>query len=184
LVPDHNAESQPAGLLTGLHGFPWPERRVDAKCTQQDRAVDGIDMRHKVDRYHRVVPAENCTSGIYAGRDELVRPRIPKPPRARPLVTGFVELGGRVVEERDVYRAQQATIVGPLTIWLGRPPLTSALRSRFGGTSYPRRVVTAHDEYRVQWSRGTSGMPVATWLAATAGALKRRYQVDVVIPNV
>lgn len=183
LVPDHATEGEAGTLLTGLYGFPWRDRQVDAKCTQQDRAVDGVDMRTRVDRYHRVVPAEHCTCGIYAGRDELVNPRVPKPPRGRPLVTGFVELGGHMIQEAEVYRAQRATIVGPLTIWMGRMPFGVAAAARLGGPALPARVVTARDEYRVLWTRSKAGTAIAEWLPAVAAALTRRYAVQVVAPE-
>jgi hypothetical protein len=141
-------------------------------------------MRIRVDRYHRVVPAEHCTCGIYAGRDELVNPRVPKPPRGRPLVTGFVELGGHIIQEPQVYRAQRATIVGPLTIWVGRMPLGIAATSRLGKRAHPARVVTACSEYRVLWTRGKAGTPIAEWLASVTTALTRRYAVQVIAPEV
>lgn len=184
LVPDHGTDGEPGTLLTGLYGFPWRDRQVDAKCTQQDRAVDGVDMRTRVDRYHRVVPAEHCTCGIYAGRDELVNPRVPKPPRGRPLVTGFVELGGHMIQEPEVYRAQRATIVGPLTIWVGRMPPGVAAAARLGKRARPVRVVTARDEYRVLWTRGKVGTPIGEWLASVTTALTLRYAVQVIAPEV
>jgi hypothetical protein len=181
VVPDTPPGGQPVALLTGIFGFPWREPVIDAKCTEQDRAVLGVDMAKQVDRHHRVVPDPSCTCGIYAGRDELVRPRIARPPRSRPLVTGFVALAGRVIQERDVYRAQQARIVGPLTLWLGRPPLSAAAVARaLGRRPRPQRVVTVRDRFEVVWTASRAGTPVAEWLARTAGELARRYGVDVI----
>jgi hypothetical protein len=89
-----------------------------------------------------------------------------------------------MIQEPEVYRAQRATIVGPLTIWVGRMPPGVAAAARLGKRARPVRVVTARDEYRVLWTRGKAGTPIAEWLASVTTALTRRYEVQVIAPEV
>jgi hypothetical protein len=131
-----------------------------------------------------VIPDPHCSCGIYAGLDELTRTRDPKPPRRVPFVTGFVALSGRVLVDRELLRAQHATIIGPLALTVGRRPMwhdfvphTAATRSA--------RVVTDRSAFRILWTRRDVGETGELWLKRTARALTAHYRapVEIVIPN-
>jgi hypothetical protein len=178
LTPERGPRNSVQPLLTGLYGFPWYAADVAAKCTMRDRAGGYLASgAFTVDRHHRVIPDPFCTCGIYAGRDELTVPR-PHPVRTVPFATGFVELRGRVLATPDGFRAQQARIVGPLTIAPGRPPVSAAVAMRLGVGLTPNRVVTGPSGYHTLWRSSTSNR-LDAWLRDTAAKLSDRYHVNV-----
>lgn len=178
LVPESGPRHTVRPLLTGLYGFPWYSTKVDAKCTQRDRAHGYLASgAFTLDRHHEVIPDPYCTCGIYAGRDELALPR-PHPVRGVPFVTGFVSLEGRVLATPDGYRAQQASIIGPLTITPGRPPPSVAVAHRFGIDLVANRVITSAAGYRTLWRRRAAA-GLGMWLGTMADQLADRYGVPV-----
>ena len=105
---------------------------MDAKCTIRDRRLGGgAGVSTKVDRHHRRIPAEDCTCGIYGSADEALE-GVHLAPSGVPLVTGLVELSGRVIRSGSHLRAQHASIVGPLALDLGRPPFGVSMLRRIG----------------------------------------------------
>lgn len=182
LAPERGPRGQITPVLTGLYGFPWRSPHADAKCIVRDRARGYLASgTFTLDRHHAVIPDPYCTCGIYAGRDELVVPRT-HPARGMPYVTGFVALRGRVLVTPTGYRAQQAHVVGPLTIHPGRPPLGVALARRFGAPLVPSRVVTGPIGYRTLW-RPRRADALDTWLDETTVQLNHRYGVPVAVSS-
>lgn len=163
VIPD--ARGTP--VLTGLLGFPWKERVLEARCT----AIDSTNGRY-VGRYHRAVPALGCTCGIYAARNELEPQGLPCPPRGEPVVQGFVQLTGRLIEGSDSIRAERAEIVGPLVVRPGRPPWSRR-------SAEPSAIQTGRDHYRVRWRSKPSGV-TSTVFQDLAGELAARYQCAVI----
>jgi len=106
--------------------------------------------------------------------------------RGSVLVTGFVRLSGRVLVSESVYRAEEAQILGPLTIV---PPPPGRLRgafARWGVSQCPRRVWQDADRFVFWYSGGRRGLPIGEWMWRTNEALASRYSVEVVglIPGV
>ncbi len=165
--------------LTGLYGFPWREPRMQAKCTEtQIVGSDELFRSLRVDRRHLRVPSPDCTCGIYAAdqptRGWLQRLNL----RNSVIVSGFVRLSGRVVVTGDTYRAEEAEIVGPLTI---TPPPTRWLRSvgrRWGLNQQITRVTEDADGF-LFWYSGRRGISFGEWYKQMSTALSRRYAVEV-----
>ena len=182
LVRPMRLGTDPEPILTGVFGFPWREPELDAKCAIQD--LDTCATRPgpvRVDRHHPTIPHPGCTCGIYASTDLLATPATDLLPAATPVVTGFVELSGRLLTRGSVVRAQHARIIGPLTIGPGRPPLTVRLARRAGLSLEPTRVALEEQRYRVVWGAGRIGETYDEWLAAAASGLSSRYRVSVVV---
>lgn len=175
-------ENHPADpVLTGLHGFRWPSAEMDAKCIVQDPVSDSTNTtRTKVDRHHRVIPDPDCSCGIYAGADELTASRDPLPPRSVPFVAGFVSLTGRVLSDGRLLRAQHATIIGPLSLALGRRPRWHRLAPS-ATSSLAARITTDRNSYRTLWTNRRVGEAATPWLERTAQALISRYDTVVEI---
>ncbi|MEE9532912.1 MAG: hypothetical protein V3W06_00720, partial [Acidimicrobiia bacterium] len=89
-------------------------------------------------------------------------------------------LSGRVVVAGATYRAEEAQIVGPLTIT--PPPLRWLRRvgARWGVNQQVRRVTEDADRYLVWYSDGRRGTPVGEWYKQMSEALGSRYSVEVV----
>lgn len=167
--------------LAGLFGFPWPEPIVQAKCTQSRPAGPGdLFGTVRMDQTHRAVPSIGCTCGIYAG-DQLRLGWLARSSlRTAVLVSGFVRLSGRVLENRGVYRAEEASIVGPLSIAIPAPGRIRRRGREFGLRQQVARVVADGDVYRARFGRRGPGEPVEHWLRETRAALAVRYDVAVV----
>lgn len=180
LLTAHGSAQRP--ILTGLYGFRWPESEIDAKCLHMDQALgDYKPGQRKLSRYHPVIPDPHCSCGIYAATDELRLEDMPTPPSNTPYVTGFVALSGQIFVDGNHLRAQHASIVGPLSLSVGRRPRWHRLTAG-AMDSRPSRVVVDHTRYRTIWSRGRTGMSGALWLSKTSHALSVRYGVGVT-PN-
>lgn len=166
-----------APILTGIFGYPWPAATLDARCLHTERTSPLPFTTATTGRYHRVVPDPACTCGVYAVRDPIQgAPRFVRV-RSEPVVTGLVRLSGRVLAEPDRFRAQRATIVGPVALALPPPPLPVRL---VAPAARPRRVFPDAARYRVSWAGGSRGEPVARWRERTTAALMERYGVPVV----
>lgn len=164
-------------LLTGLLGFPWPSPHLEAKCLSDDRdAALPSWTSYRLDRHHAVIPDPGCSCGITATAGEPTGPPWYLHPRAVPIVSGFVGLSGRLIARNGRYRAQRATIMGPLLFEPPRPTRWAALSS---GPS-PKRVVLEHHRYRIAFTSGRRGVPFEEWIHQTGGALEDRYAVSVV----
>jgi hypothetical protein len=173
VAPEHHRRGAAEPILTGLFGYPWRRAELDAHCTRDEPVPTAT---HRA-RHHPIVPHPECTCGIYAGRDELITARIPQPAAAQPFAAGFVELSGRILLGPTGYRAQRATIVGPLTLGFGRRPhlLLGAAR-----TTPPVGVRITPHRYRAVWRTRRGVAPLGEWLEETAAALRQRYGVPVV----
>lgn len=168
-------------ILTGVFGFPWRSGDLDAKCTIQVRDAGASHAgRPRVDRHHPTIPDPGCTCGIYGSTNLLEPPAAELLPSAVPVVTGFVELSGRLLARGDTIRAQHASIVGPLSIGPGRPPAAARLVRRIGFDLRPARVTSERGGYRVVWGAGRAGVSWDEWLDEAAIALAGRYDVEIV----
>lgn len=162
-------------MLTGLFGFPWRERVLEARCLHRDRAAVSASLPFQaltIDRHHPIVPDPDCSCGIYATVEALETHISPRFTRRLPMAAGFVELSGRVLFDGEVLRAQRATILGPLHLMWSRPT--------FSRGRPPRRVVTLPDRYRFSSRRFGGGEPVQQWASETAAQLSQRYGVEVI----
>jgi hypothetical protein len=170
-------------ILTGVFGFPWRDADLDAKCTIQVRDAGASHPgRPRVDRHHPAIPDPRCTCGIYGTTSLLEAPAADLLPSAVPVVTGFVELSGRLIAKDATIRAQHARIVGPLTVGPGRPPVAARLARKLGFDSRPTRVTSERGGYRVVWGAGRVGLSWGEWLEDAADALTVRYRVEIVVP--
>lgn len=166
-------------VLTGLFGFPWRTAVVQAKCTDTLPSGAGTPGRG-IDRWHAVVPSPHCTCGIYATEQpntgRLQRHLL----RNSVVVTGFVRLSGRVLQAESIYRAEQAQIVGPLTITLPGPSLLRRLGARWGMASRVERVTPDGDRWLFHYRSGRRGVSVGEWYRQMGEALRLRYGVEIV----
>lgn len=164
-------------LLTGLLGFPWRWGHLEAKCLLDDRdATLPSWTSHRVDRHHAVIPDSACSCGITAIAGEPSGPPWYLHPRAVPVVSGFVELSGRLIAWDGSYRAQRASITGPLLFEPPRPSRWAALSMG----RRPVRVVHERHCYRIVFTPGGRGIPFEEWTQRCAAGLEDRYGVSVV----
>ncbi len=177
VLPDGARDGRP--MLTGLFGFPWREAHLDAKCMVQEPATQELRLGATIDRHHRIVPEPWCTCGIYATREQPGLPPRYLIPRRQPLVSGFVQLSGRVLVDRHHYRAQRATIVGPLTLVPPRSSRMASAASWLGVESAFHAVVTEPRRYRFTRAAARRSVPVTQWRELVGAALQRRYGVAV-----
>jgi len=84
-------------MLTGLYGYPWRTRRLDARCTATNRLDPDFTLPPRIERHHMTVPEATCGCDIYANRDETSERVELYSPLGVPTVTGFVELSGRTI---------------------------------------------------------------------------------------
>ncbi|HHC08375.1 MAG TPA: hypothetical protein ENK55_06630 [Actinobacteria bacterium] len=173
VAPEEHRDGTVGLVLTGMLGFPWREPTLDAKCLETEPARH-LGGPGEMERHHRVVPDPDCTCGIRAADPTA---DLPRPPRGRPFATGFVALTGRVLRHGGLLRAQRASIVGPLTLHLGRPPLALAPFLRTARPPRPLRVAVDAGSLRVRWGWGADR--AADWLHRAAASLAARYHVEV-----
>jgi hypothetical protein len=168
-------------ILTGLFGFPWRDRRVQAKCVATDPAgrADPFGAM-RLDRSHQFVPSPDCRCGLYATND-------PRPGwlqrrflRHQIVVSGFVRLSGRVLRQGDEYRAAEATVVGPLVISLPAPGVLRRRAAPLGVRQQPARIVVDGGSFAVRYGRRGRGLPLGDWLRDVNATLRRRYGVEVI----
>lgn len=176
IVPERLPLDRTQPMLTGLYGYPWRTRRLDARCTATTRLDHDFTLPPRIERHHMTVPEATCSCGIYANRDETSERVELHSPVGVPVVTGFVELSGRTIAESATYRAQRAVIVGPLTLDPGRPPLGVALLRRPVG---PQRVTNVGAGFRVRWALRPTGEKWVEWAMTTSRSLAERYEVEV-----
>jgi hypothetical protein len=177
LVPRRVADGSSEPLLAGLFGYVWEGPVIDARCLQKDPPAAGAYpfVRRDVDRYHPVVPDPDCYCGIYGSAAPDPRWERPFGGRGSPVVNGFIELSGRIIEQDGVYRAQHATVLGPLQIVFPRPRLRIWLRL----PTEPRRILVGPDGYTVLRRNSRAGWSVADWLEESATKLEQRYRTSV-----
>lgn len=153
-------------LLTGLLGFPWRDRVLEARCLAIDPSLQGGRYSG---RYHRAVPALGCTCGIYAMRGDLDSTALPGPRRGEPVVEGFIRLSGRSIEDPSGVRAERAEVVGPLMVRVGERSLVDRWMSR-----HASRLVSGGDRYRVVRRRGIQ-TDLQDLIRPLADGLSQRY---------
>ena len=176
VVADRLPLNRTLPMLTGLYGYPWRTGRLDARCTAANRFDHEFTLPPRIERHHSTVPEPSCSCGIYANSDETPEPVRLRSPVGVPVVTGFVELSGRIVTESTTYRAQRASIVGPLTLHPGRPPLRAVLLHR---SIRPQRVATVGADFQVRWADRPTGAEWVDWAMGTSRSLAARYEVEV-----
>lgn len=171
VVPGSQAEP----VLRGLAGVTWPGPQLAAECLPSLR-VTGPWASHDSS-----APEVRCSCGIYA---------TPEPSRRwewgssehRVRAVGWVELSGRVVEHTFGLRGQRATVVGPLSLQLGRCTclrLATALRP---SRHVPRGVIEGDGRYLLTCDQ-RRGTPLPAWADAVSRALEKRYRVQVTGPR-
>ena len=176
IAPEHLPLGRVSPMLTGLYGYPWRTGLLDAKCTVAEGFDPDFSLPPQTERHHPVVPAPDCSCGIYAVRDTTSSRVTWRTPVGVPFVTGFVELTGRILAGRTTYRAGRAAIVGPLTIQPGRPPGAARLLRR---SLEPQRVSVVNGAYRVGWSARPTRYPWEDWAVDTVRELRNRYEVEI-----
>ena len=167
-------------LLTGLFGFPWRDGVLQAKCTEPELGTFDRVGNGRVDRRHPTVPSLDCTCGIYASDEPRMDWLMRRFLRGHVTVTGFVRLSGRILVSGSVYRAQQAQIVGPLTIVPPPPGRTRRAGARWGVGQRPRRVWQDRDRFVFWYSQGRRGVAIGEWYRQMDEALTSRYSAEVV----
>jgi hypothetical protein len=167
-------------LLTGLFGFPWREEVLQAKCTEPEFGSFDRLGNARVDRRHRSVPSLDCTCGIYASDEPHMDWLMRRLVRGTVMVTGFVRLSGRILVSGSVYRAEEAQVVGPLTIVPPPPGRFRNAGARWGAGQRPQRVWQDGDRFVFWYSRGRRGLPIGEWYRQIDEALATRYSVEVV----
>lgn len=167
-------------LLTGLFGFPWRDGVLQAKCTQPEVGTFDRVGNGRVDRRHPSVPSLGCTCGIYASDEPRMDWLMRRFLRGHVMVTGFVRLSGRILVSGSVYRAEEAQIVGPLTIVPPSPGRFRSAGARWGVGQRPGRVWQDGDRFVFWYSQGRRGVPIGEWYRQMHDALASRYSVEVV----
>jgi hypothetical protein len=167
-------------LLTGLFGFPWREAVQQAKCTEPELGSFERVGGARVDRRHRSVPSLGCTCGIYASDEPHLDWLLRRLVRGSVMVTGFVRLSGRILLSGSAYRAEEAQIVGPLTIVPPPPGRFRGAGARWGVGQRSRRVWQDGDRFVFWYSQGRRGVPIGEWYQQMDEALASRYSVEVV----
>ena len=166
-------------MLTGLFGFPWREPVVQAKCTANSgRGYHGGAVQ--AERWHESVPSRDCSCGIYATdapdlgwlQRHMLRDSV--------IINGFVRLSGRMLITGPTYRAEQAEVVGPLTISIPRPHMARRLVRRFGVSQQVHRVIQDGDRWLFRYSPGRRGVSIGEWQWSMNEALLSRYGAGVV----
>lgn len=174
-------------ILTGLFGFPWRDPLMQAKCTATEPAGPADPFGSvRLDRIHRFVPSPDCRCGLYATNDPRPGWLQRRYLRHAIVVSGFVKLSGRVVQQGSEYRAEEAEIVGPLSISLPAPGVFRRLGARAGFHQQARRVIVDGDSFALRYRPGRHGVGLGDWLRDTSAALRGRYGVEVVgvLPSV
>ena len=172
----------PGGImLTGLFGFPWRDPLVQAKCvTREPAGRADLFGTVRVDRMHRSVPSPDCRCGLYATNDPQAGWLQRRFLRHQIVVSGFVRLSGRVLQQGAEYRAEEAAVVGPLAICLPAPSAARRRAARLGLRQQPTRIVVDGDSFAVRYRTSGPGTPLGEWLRRTSNELRRRYGVQVV----
>ena len=98
-----------ACLVAPVTGQVWPDGQLIASC--ESDLVRRLSGDAAVD-HPGPAPDLDCLCGIYA----LKRSMWPPPRHRAPLASGVVALTGRVIEATRGYRAERATIDGPLRV--------------------------------------------------------------------
>ena len=178
IAPERLPLDRLSPMLTGLFGYPWRTGQLDARCTVAGRLDRDFGLPPRIESHHPIVPELECSCGVYAVREKSVERVTLSSPVGVPLVTGFVELSGRILTGKATYRAQQAAIVGPLTIQPGRPPIAARLLRR---SIHPQRVAILGSAYLVRWSARPPGQAWKDWVTETARELQSRYEVEVIV---
>ncbi len=167
-------------LLTGIFGFPWRHPVLQARCTDTEIGSGPVFGNMRVDRHHRRVPSLDCTCGIYASDEPQVGWLLRHSLMDSAMVTGFVRLSGRVLVTGPVYRAEEAHVVGPLTLTPPPPRWPRRVGARLGVNRQIRRVTEDADRYLFWYTAGRRGVPIGEWYQQMSEALARRYAVEVV----
>lgn len=175
IVSPESISGRTRPLLTGLLGFPWRSPHLEAKCLLDDRdATLPSWTSFRADRHHAVIPDPGCSCGITAIAGEPSGPPWYLHPRSVPVVSGFVELGGRLIARDGRYRAQRASIIGPLMFERPRRWAPRFTERR------PVRVALERHRYRLVLGTGRRGVPLDEWIQQSAADLEDRYEVSVV----
>jgi hypothetical protein len=85
-----------------------------------------------------------------------------------------------VLRQGDEYRAEEATVVGPLVISLPAPGVVRRRAAPFGVRQRATRIVVDGCSFAVRYGSGGRGEPLGDWLRDVSAALRRRYDVEVV----
>lgn len=109
-------------VLRGAWARAWSSRSLKARCllapfrpTPILRGFQEILEQRETGQHPGPAPDPHCRCGIYALKVGVI-PSTPPRLAGSPRVAGFVELTGMVIEGDRGFRAEQATLVGPLDL--------------------------------------------------------------------
>lgn len=180
-------ETSTGPVLRGAWGRAWPERHLAAGCLippiRPTRMLGGfisILDQQESGRHERPPPYTGCSCGVYAMKPGKVDPRLPAQFGYLPVVTGFVELSGRVIEGASGYRGEKATVVPPVELSI---PCAGGLVTSSPCPNRPSQVFELDYEYRglcAMHLGSLTGQLVDHWLSTVLARILVRYQVDVV----
>ena len=162
-------------LASTIVGHRWESARMRAFCVPGDRDEVLTDP-------HRA-PHPRCSCGIYAFKEG---------PVGEPWTgvgvwaEGTVMLWGRVLEARRGYRAEQARMIPPLSVWIRCEPEPGVLgwdgilcRRRPTTVVATRRSYVPLCEFHRRRVEGEIALTPEGFGAAVRQALSKRYQLEV-----
>lgn len=128
-------------------------------------------------------PHTDCRCGIYAMKPGRADQGPTNVFQHLPVLTGFVELSGKVIEGASGYRGQKAAIIPPFEL---NVTCAGGLSTSSPCATPPSQVFELDYEYRSFCSAhlSSAGSPIGEdvdeWLNRVVEQLVSRYQVDVV----
>lgn len=97
--------------LLSFNGEAWrPDGWMNAECRRTTQGPGSIGSVGTFGETHPA-PAESCTCGIYALKEQELRLRFAPSFVRTPLILGRVKLAGKVIEHDLGYRAERARVV-------------------------------------------------------------------------
>lgn len=190
LSPARWWEVPPGAILRGAWGRAWPNRHFEAGCLRAPirptRMLGGLIKIlewKETGRHDEPAPHTECKCGIYAMKPGRVDRGPTGEFRYLPVVTGFVQLSGKVIEGRSGYRGQKTTVIPPFEVGV---PCSGGLSTPSPCADPPAETPVLEFEYQGLCSAhlfsvvSLTGQQVDQWLSNTLEQLPNRYQIDVV----
>lgn len=188
--PARSWETWTGPILRGAWGRAWPHRRSEARClrrpTRPTPMLGGFNEIlewQETGRHREPPPHIGCRCGIYAMKPGRVDQAPTDVFQHLPVLTGFVELSGKVIEAASGYRGREAVVIPPFEL---NVPCAGGLSTSSRCANPPSQVYELEYGYRGFCSAHLSsahspiGEDVDEWLDRVVVQLVRRYQADVV----